>query len=53
MSVYVDENSEAISNPSRPNGNGALFYHTEVECNGLECPPYQEGFEITCVACTQ
>ena len=52
-SVCVDENAEAISDPAGSPGNGALFYHTEVECNGLECTPYVEGYELTCVVCTR
>ena len=52
-SVCVDNNAQPISDPPGSPGNGALFYHTEVECNGLECTPYVEGYELTCVVCTQ
>ena len=33
--------------------NGALFYHMEATCNGLECPPYDPQKELTCVVCTK
>ncbi len=33
--------------------NGALFFFTEVVCNGIDCPPYTEGHELTCVVCTK
>ena len=33
---------------------GALFYHTEVNCNhGIPCPPYDAQKEVTCVVCTK
>ena len=33
--------------------DGALFYHTEVKCNGLPCPPYDTQKEVVCVVCTK
>ena len=33
--------------------NGALFYHVEVKCNGIPCPPYDTQKEVTCVVCTK
>ena len=33
--------------------DGALFYHTEVKCNGIPCPPYDTQKEVTCVVCTK
>ena len=35
------------------NTDGALFYHTEVKCNGIPCPPYVTQKEVTCVVCTK
>ena len=35
------------------NTNGALFYHTEATCNGLDCPPYVAEKELTCAVCTK
>ena len=34
--------------------NGVLFYNSEATCGGpLPCPNYVEGWELTCVVCTQ
>ena len=48
----VDVDPESIPG-SYGNENGALFMHTETTCNGLPCPPYVEGREITCAVCTK
>ncbi len=32
--------------------NGALFYHVEADCGGMQCPPYDPEKELTCVVCT-
>ncbi len=34
----VDYNQESIPG-SHTDVNGALFYHVEAECSGLQCPP--------------
>ncbi len=31
---------------------GALFFHVEAECGGMQCPPYDPEKELTCVVCT-
>ena len=31
----------------------ALFNHVEASCNGMACPPYGAGKELTCVVCTR
>ena len=38
---------------SAGNTDGALFYHQEATCNGLPCPPYVDGREVTCAVCTK
>ena len=48
----VDVNAESIPG-SVSNNNGALFYFTEVYCQGIKCPPYAEGNELSCVVCTK
>ena len=30
-----------------------FFYHVEASCNGMACPPYVAGRELTCVVCTR
>ena len=32
-------------------GSGFLI-HVEASCNGMDCPPYVAGRELTCVVCT-
>ena len=48
----VDKDAEAIPGLDANTG-GALFYHTEVVCNGIECPPYDAEKELTCVVCSK
>ena len=42
---------------SRPGGqadqNGGLLYVAEVACGSLPCPPYVDGYELSCVVCTK
>ena len=51
----VDKDPESV-----PGSNGAgwtsgsgLFNHVEASCNGMACPPYGAGKELTCVVCTR
>ena len=32
---------------------GALFYFVESRCEGIACPPYAEGRELSCTVCTK
>ena len=50
--VCVDKDAEAIPGLGADT-NGALFYHTEVVCNGIACPPYDPEKELTCAVCTK
>ena len=52
MFECVDQNPESVPG-SVPNTDGVLFYHTEVKCNGIPCPPYETQKEVTCVVCTK
>ena len=47
----VDKGIEYIPG-SHTNINGALFYHVEAYCNGMQCPPYDPQKELNCVVCT-
>ena len=51
MFECVDQNPESVPG-SVANRDGASFYHTEVKCNGIPCPPYDTQKEVTCVVCT-
>ena len=48
----VDSSQEPVPETKSFNGNGALFYHVEAQCNGMDCPPYDLEKELTCVVCT-
>lgn len=47
----VDQDFEALPGVEG-NYNGGLFYNVEVDCTGLDCPPYVQGYELACVVCT-
>ncbi|XP_078661022.1 uncharacterized protein LOC144905301 [Branchiostoma floridae x Branchiostoma belcheri] len=49
--VCLDSEPEKGGTPV--NHNGVLFYPVEGRCGSLECPPYVDGREITCVVCTK
>ena len=48
----VDQSPQSVPG-STADTNGALFYHTEVKCNGIPCPPYDTQKEVTCAVCTK
>ena len=50
--ICVDVNAESLPG-NVANTNGDLFYFVEVVCNGISCPPYKDGYEVTCVVCTR
>ena len=47
----VDRSQESVPG-SEADTDGALFYHVEATCNGLQCPPYDPQKELTCAVCT-
>lgn len=48
----MDKDAEPIVSSEDANG-GALFDFSEVYCHGINCPPYVEGNELSCVMCTK
>ena len=50
--VCVDESPEVIPGGGA-NQNGALFYYVRAYCGSLQCPPYKNNRETTCVVCTK
>lgn len=46
ISPEVIEGSSISTNPS-------LFYYTITNCNGLSCPPFENGRILSCVVCTK
>ena len=52
MFECFDKDPESIPG-SAADVNAAFVYAVEGSCNGIPCPPYEEGREITCVVCTK
>ena len=50
--VCVDANSESLPGSAQPDIK-SLVYFLEATCTGIDCPPYSNGAEITCVVCTK
>ena len=48
----VDSSPEVIPGSSS-DVNGALFYCTGGNCNGLACPPYESNRILSCTVCTK
>ena len=51
----VDKDPESVPglNGIGWNSGSAIFNHVEASCNGMACPPYVAGRELTCVVCTR
>ena len=50
--VCLDEAPEGLTG-SYANHNGAFFMLVEGVCGSLPCPPYVNGWELTCVVCSK
>ena len=50
--ICMDNDLELVPG-SESSTDPATIYFTESTCNGLPCPPYVDGREITCVVCTK
>ncbi|XP_053378971.1 uncharacterized protein LOC123526652 [Mercenaria mercenaria] len=49
--VCVDDDPEMLTGGGGSQ-NGRLFYFVEGECGSLQCPPYKNGWELTCAVCS-
>ena len=51
----VDKDPEFVSglNAAGWDSGSGSFKHVEISCNGMACPPYVAGRELTCVVCTR
>ena len=51
----IDKDAESIPglNSAGWQQGSAIFNHVEASCNGMACPPYEAGKELTCVVCTR
>ena len=52
MYTCVDVIMESVPG-SQIDTAGGHFYHVEVHCNGVACPPYNYYKELTCVVCSK
>ena len=51
--VCIDFDAELVEEQVA-NNNGALLYHVQVACAyGMQCPPYEQIREVSCVVCTK
>ena len=50
--VCVSSNPES-SHSGHTNDNGGTLLVVEAQCGSLPCPPYVNGYELTCVVCTK
>ena len=48
----VDQNPESVPGGAGSQ-NGVSFYHVQVTCSGIACPPYTGGRELACAVCTK
>ena len=53
MYECVDKSPESIPGLNGGSDPRAIFYLVEPYCNGLSCPPYDAGKELTCAVCTR
>ena len=51
----VDKDPESVPglNAVGWNSGSGVLDHVEVSCNGMACPPYVAGRELSCVVCTR
>ena len=52
--LCVDSNPTVMRNAARDQ-NGALLFPVEARCNqgNLPCPPYVDGYELSCAVCSK
>ena len=53
MYQCLDKTPESVSGLNAINNPRAHFIPVEPNCNGLSCPPYDAGKELTCAVCTR
>ena len=53
MYECVDKTLESLPGLNGNSDPRAFFQLVEPYCNGLSCPPYDAGKELTCAVCTR
>ena len=50
--LCVDVSAESVPGSADENHEHWIAF-METTCNGINCPPYSEGAEISCAVCTK
>lgn len=50
--ICVDESPEFLMSGEKST-NGKVLYPVVAKCGALPCPPYHEGYPLTCVLCAK
>lgn len=50
--ICVDVNAESIAGSAAHTVQSTMYF-LETTCTGINCPPYSNGAEVTCVVCTK
>ena len=53
MYECVDKTPESVPGLNGRSDPRAFLQPVEPNCNGLSCPPYDAGKELTCAVCTR
>ena len=53
MYICVDESPGSVPGQNSPDPDRVELFMVEAKCEGLDCPPYYDGRELTCVVCTR
>ena len=53
MYECVDKTPESVAGLNAWSNPRAFLELVEPNCNGLSCPPYDAGKELTCAVCTR
>ncbi|XP_063438520.1 short-chain collagen C4-like [Mytilus trossulus] len=51
--ICIDIQPEYVDGGSSWNGQSKLFFFVVAKCGSLRCPPYKEGYPLTCVVCSK
>ncbi len=53
-SEYICVDKDQVSVPGTAGTQyGAMLFHVEVACPGIQCPPYDSAKELNCVVCSK
>lgn len=50
--ICIDESPDYLMS-GESNTNGKVIFEVIAKCGALPCPPYHEGYPLTCVVCAK